>query len=87
VKKALQSAAFFLLAAACTQGRPQRAPRSEGERVYLAKCAGCHRVYEPHEYPPEKWVGSVASMERNKRVRLDPEQRALILGYLSGTAP
>ncbi len=81
--------AFALLAglalAACGDARP-RAPMSDGERMYLSRCTGCHAAYEPSERTPEEWSAAVAKMERWKKVSLSPEQRALILGYLGGPA-
>jgi hypothetical protein len=57
---------------------------SDGERTYLAKCTACHSAYQPSDHTPAEWSAKIDEMERNKRVSLSPEERALILGYLSG---
>lgn len=72
----------LLLAAACS-GAPSR-PMGEGERLYRAKCTSCHRAYEPHEQTPERWSQTLDKMEAEKKVHLSREDRAEILGYLSG---
>jgi hypothetical protein len=74
--------ALAAIASACAGQR--RAPRSEGERLYMAKCTSCHS-YEPHEYTAARWSTEIDEMERTKKVTLQPEQRALILGYLTGS--
>jgi cytochrome c5 len=75
--------AAVLLFAACGGSRP-RVPMSDGERTYLAKCTACHSAYQPSEHTPAEWAAKIDEMERAKRVHLSPEERALILGYLSG---
>ena len=72
-----------LLGAACGTGKP-RGPLSDGERLYLSRCTSCHRTYEPGELSPEQWTTVVAKMERLKKVRLRPEERLLLLGWLGG---
>jgi hypothetical protein len=72
-----------LLVAACGAGRP-RGPMSDGERMYLAKCTSCHDAYAPGQYRPAEWAKMVGGMEAEKKVTLSGEERALILGYLSG---
>ena len=73
-----------LLGVACGTGKP-RGPLSDGERLYLSRCTSCHRTYEPGERSPEQWTAVVAKMERLKKVRLRPEERSLLLGWLGGT--
>ena len=79
----IRRGAIVLLLAACSSGRP-RGPLSEEERLYRAKCTSCHRTYEPDERPPQAWAGVLDKMEAEKKVRLSQEERAQILGYLSG---
>ena len=73
-----------LLGAACGSCRP-RGPLSDGERLYLSRCTSCHRTYEPGELSPAQWTAVVAKMERLKKVRLRPEERSLLLGWLGGS--
>lgn len=74
------------LASACSTGSP-RGPMSDGERLYRAKCTSCHRVYEPTEETPQKWAATLDKMEALKKVKLTPDERALILQYLAGAQP
>ena len=66
---------------ACSSA-PSR-PMTEGERLYRSKCTSCHRAYEPHER--SDWPKVLDKMEAEKKVRLTPEDRAEILGYLAGS--
>lgn len=75
--------ALLALAAACSSGKP-RAPMSDGERLYLAKCTSCHSAYEPGARSPASWVKAMDEMERLKKTHLQPEERAMILKYLTG---
>jgi len=75
---------LVVLAAACSSA-PSR-PMSGGERLYRAKCTSCHRVYEPHEQSPQQWAATLDKMEAEKKVRLSPDDRAEILGYLGGSS-
>jgi len=76
--------ALFLFAlTACGSGKP-RPPLTDGERLYRAKCTSCHRTYEPEDYAAQRWPIIVAQMEKARRVHLSDEQRAIILGYLTG---
>ena len=77
------SVAVALLGAACGTS-PPRSPMSAGARLYLSRCTSCHRTYQPGEYTPEQWTAVVAKMERLKKVRLQVEERALLLGWLGG---
>lgn len=68
---------------ACGVGRP-RGPMSDGERMYLAKCTSCHSAYAPTERTPPKWADAIDEMEAKKKVHLAPDERALILTWLTG---
>jgi diheme cytochrome c len=76
------AAALLLCAAACGGSRP-REPMSDSRRTYLSKCTSCHSAYQPAEYTPAQWSEVMDEMEKQKRVRLSPDERELILGYLS----
>lgn len=78
--------AWSSLLAACGVGR-SRAPVSDGERLYQARCTACHAAYEPSSRTPAEWRAAVSKMERWKKVRLNDPERALILSYLTGTEP
>jgi mono/diheme cytochrome c family protein len=74
------------LLVACGDGRP-RAPVSDGERLYQARCTACHAAYEPASRTPDEWRAAVSKMERWRKVRLNDSERALILAYVTGTEP
>ena len=78
-------AALALLGAGCGAAKP-RGPLSDGERLYLSRCTSCHRTFEPGELSAEQWTAVIAKMERLKKVRLRPEERTLLLGWLGSTA-
>ena len=80
-------AAAVLVACGGAQPRPAGAdgqPASEGRRLYLAKCTACHSAYSPSDHTPAEWAAKIDEMERNKRVHLTTDERAMILAYLSG---
>ena len=57
---------------------------SDGQRTYLEHCTSCHDAYEPHEYQPATWRKAVSEMEKDHGVKLTSEDKALILGYVTG---
>jgi mono/diheme cytochrome c family protein len=61
-----------------------RAPMSDGERLYLDKCTACHQAYEPHQYSPTRWIAAIDQMQSDGRIVLTDEERAEILGYVTG---
>jgi hypothetical protein len=75
---------LLALGAACASGASR--PMSEEERTYRAKCASCHKVYEPAAYTAQGWVEVIDKMEAEKKVHLSPEDRARILLFLTGDA-
>jgi hypothetical protein len=77
------AAALLLGVAACGESRP-REPMSDARRMYLNKCTACHSEYAPSTYTKEQWVAALDEMEKLKRVHLSPEERSLILSYLTG---
>lgn len=52
----------------------------QGRDLYSGRCAGCHQLYEPHAFTPEKW--EVELHEMSARARLSGPQELLILQYL-----
>lgn len=49
-------------------------------KIYVAKCAKCHRFYEPKEYSAADWRMWMEKM--NKKSKLKPEQASLLNRYL-----
>jgi cytochrome c5 len=66
-------------AAASAAGlRPQEV--SDANSLYVAKCARCHRFYNPAEYSESEWRGWMTRMSR--KARLKPEQQEILSRYL-----
>ena len=76
------AASLLLCAVACGGSQP-RGPMTDARRMYLSKCTSCHGEYSPSTYTPEQWQAALDEMERQKRIHLSPEERALILSYLT----
>ncbi|NOX88577.1 MAG: hypothetical protein GXO77_06095 [Calditrichaeota bacterium] len=72
-------AALFLIA--CTTQINSR-PLSEGEKLFRSKCASCHRLPDPVSRDAKQWEDVLAKHE--KRARLTPEAKRLILTHLQG---
>jgi hypothetical protein len=49
-------------------------------QLYVAKCARCHKFYDPAKYPDQEWRGWMDKMSR--KARLEPEQKELLVRYL-----
>lgn len=46
----------------------------------MSKCAGCHRLYLPHEFTPAKWDSILVVMRPKAKITLEEEKE--ILKYL-----
>jgi hypothetical protein len=84
---ALLSATAALLFAGCA-GTAQRFdagldPVVGGRKLYVAKCAKCHKLYDPAKYSDEEWAMWMRKM--SKKARLNPEQEQLISRYIATT--
>jgi len=55
---------------------------SDAARLYTAKCARCHKFYDPAGYSEGEWRTWMARMSR--KARLKPEQQELLSRYLNG---
>jgi cytochrome c5 len=53
---------------------------SEATKLYTAKCAKCHKFYNPAAYNDAEWRSWMAKM--SKKVRLKPNQEQLLSRYL-----
>lgn len=54
--------------------------RRDARKIYVAKCAKCHRFYEPMEYGAEAWKRWMASM--SEKSKLKQGQAELLNQYL-----
>jgi hypothetical protein len=50
------------------------------QKIYVAKCAKCHRFYEPTNYAESEWRTWMKKM--NKKSKLKEEQASLVTRYL-----
>ncbi len=83
----LLAAAAALFACAGSGGPaavPPGDPAAEGERLYRAHCASCHRLRDPRERTAEGWAEAVERF--GPRAHLSPAQRRLVLDYLTSRA-
>ncbi len=58
-----------------------RADLERGRELLIARCAGCHTLYEPSYLPAERWPALVDEM--SERARLSPDEAELVTRYLS----
>lgn len=52
----------------------------EGQKLYISKCSGCHRLYDPREFTHSQWDTILFSMR--KKAKTSPEEEAEILKFL-----
>jgi cytochrome c5 len=53
---------------------------TSGRKVYVAKCAKCHKFYEPMKYSEPDWGRWMDKM--NAKSKLKPDQDKLLRRYL-----
>src|SRR6266436_2898975 len=76
--------AFELVLCGCAG--PERAadvpgdPNSPARKLYIAKCARCHKFYDPAKYPEPEWQTWMAKM--SKKAKLNAEQEELLSRYI-----
>ena len=76
----------LLTAALVWAGSPARGDEltakeaAAGRKVYVAKCAKCHRFYEPKGFNDADWRRWMESMSR--KAKLKPEDDKLLREYL-----
>ena len=51
-----------------------------GRKIYLVKCARCHKFYDPAKYPDEEWRHWMDKM--SKKAKLKPDQKEILSEYL-----
>jgi hypothetical protein len=69
-----------LLATAAGTGDLTLQERGQARKVYVAKCAKCHRFHDPTHYTEPDWRRWMSSMSR--KAKLKPEQDELLSRYL-----
>lgn len=58
-------------------------PNQIARRLYVAKCAKCHKFYDPARYSDAEWQMWMAKM--SKKSKLNTEQRELLSNYIEET--
>jgi cytochrome c553 len=77
---------LVLTAAVVWAGSPARGgeltakERAAGRKVYVAKCAKCHKFYEPKGYSDADWQRWLESMSRKSKLKTEDER--LLRRYL-----
>lgn len=54
---------------------------SEAQKLYVVKCAKCHKFYEPTEYADAEWSDWMQKMSRKSKLKSAQEQ--LLTRYLA----
>jgi hypothetical protein len=52
-----------------------------GQKLYVAKCAKCHKFYDPAKYSDADWQMWMAKM--SKKAKLKPEQEQVLSRYIA----
>ena len=52
-------------------------------RLYISKCAKCHKFYDPAKYSDEDWEKWMGKM--SKKAKLTPEQAKALSRYIENT--
>jgi len=52
----------------------------EGRKLYIAKCAKCHKFYDPAQYSAGEWHKWMTKMSR--KAKLSPTQNEMLSRYL-----
>jgi hypothetical protein len=71
-----------LLTCSCCPANPVELSPKEiaaAKKLYTAKCARCHKFYDPKLYPEAEWTSWMAKMR--KKARLKKDQYDLLLRY------
>jgi hypothetical protein len=67
-----------IVAATADELSPQE--REAARKIYVAKCAKCHRFYEPKGYAEADWRRWMESMNRKSKLKPGPSE--LLIRYL-----
>jgi hypothetical protein len=51
-----------------------------GRKLYIAKCARCHKFYDPAKYSDKAWREWMDKM--SKKAKLKPDQKEILSKYL-----
>lgn len=76
---------IFIVSTLVTAARAQELSPSEikeARKLYIGKCAKCHKLYDPHAYTDAEWDKWLRKMTR--KARLSSKQADMLSQYLSG---
>lgn len=74
---------WFAFAGAVKAGDLTELETKKAQKLYVAKCAKCHKLYEPGNYTDAEWQSWMAKMTR--KARLKPDQAKLLTRFLDET--
>ena len=81
-RSALLVVVLVLLGSSPSQGGELSAVEIKSARkLYLGKCAKCHKLYDPADYTPAKWDEWMGKM--TEKSKLKPEQAQLLARYIA----
>jgi len=52
-----------------------------GQKIYVAKCAKCHKFYDPAKYSEADWQMWMTKM--SKKAKLKPQQEEVLSRYIA----
>lgn len=64
---------------------PLEGRNDPGYRLYVNKCAGCHRLYDPASYSDTEWRYWMDSM--TEKAHLTPREKQTLMEYLERYRP
>ena len=86
-RSVIRTAAFLLMVVALLDSSPLHGGEltavelKDARKLYVGKCAKCHKLYDPDGYTPEKWDEWMVKM--NRKAKLKPEQAELLARYIA----
>ena len=66
-----------------TSSQPPVAKSGSPQKLYIAKCAKCHKFYDPTAYSDEEWRTWMHKM--SKKAKLSAEQELSLSSYIEAT--
>jgi mono/diheme cytochrome c family protein len=73
-------AAAALATAMAGAAEPASSDAAAARKIYTAKCARCHKFYDPAAYDEVKWLEWMTKMRRKSR--LAPEEYDTLMRFL-----
>lgn len=74
-----------VLAASAASAAEMSSTEDPGRKIYLTKCARCHKLYDPARYDDAAWGTWMEKMR--KKAHLDDEQFKTLSTYLQSLRP